>query len=808
MVKELNDQNTIDFKDVLTKGMPEYERIERLRKQVVDATSYICIERARIITDFYKQNKCLPTIELRTLAFKKILENISVYILPDELIVGHQSSKHRSAPLFPEFAVEWIKEEIDLFSVRSQDRFIVTDDVKKEFLEEIYPYWKGRTISDKILHYMTEDIRLQRFDAGIISLGIHEEGGLGHVLLDFKKLLSVGLKGIICECKEHIAMLKNWDTKDMCKKMFYEGCIITCEALITFAHRYSALADDMAKKEKNEKRKLELAKIAKVCNCVPEYPAQTLQEALQSTWFLQLCIQIYDNSVAISMGRIDQIFYPYYIKEIENRSLSKVQTQELLTAFFIKFAEPIKVYPAEDAAIHAGYPMGQNVCVGGIDANGIDVTNDLSYRFLEAHRHVRLGQPNFSARVHLNSPYDYLRTVTKTIKCGSGMPQIVNDEVFIPALQGIGVPLKEARDYGIIGCIEGSTTNVWGRTNGGYFNIAKYVELALNNGVCRLTGKQVGPKTGNPRKFSSFNEVIAAYTVQVEYGFNLLATWNNVIDVLHEQLNPVPIVSMFIGDCLKKGKDVTSGGARYNWTAPLGVGIADTGNSLYAVKKAVFEDKKYTMKELVDALDVNFEGYELMQMYLKNKVGKYGNDLIEVDDITQKAMGIFFDAMLPYKNHRGGPFVASLLPVASYVLFGHNTGALPSGRNMKEPLADGISPSNGTDKNGPTAVFKSVTKIDHVRCPNGVILNQKFSPMIFDGENGVDKFISLIQSYIRLGGGHVQFNILSADTLRDAQKNPQKYAGLVVRVAGYSAFFNELSKEVQDTIIERTEQNI
>lgn len=798
----------IDTNDVMVSGTPEYERIQRLRRQVVSAVPHLCFERAKIVTDFFKRNQNLSPFELYTGAFRETLSKMKIYILPDELIVGHQASMHRSAPVFPEFSVEWIKDEIDLFPVRKQDPFLVAEKDKQLFLNEIYPFWKGRTISDKILHMMPEDIFLQRFPAGAFSLGIHEQGGFGHVLPDFKQLVNCGLETIIEECKERKNVLKSWIVDDLKKAEFYDACITVCEAIIEFAKRYSKLANEMAEQETESKRRKELFEISEICSKVPARPAENLHEALQAAWFYQLTLQIYENAVAQSIGRVDQIFYPYYQKDILGKKLTKAQAEELLCAFFLKFAEPLKVYCAADCEIHAGFPMGQNACVGGLDIHGCDQTNDLSYRFLEANRHLKLGQPNFTARVHKNSPTEFLRAVAQTIRRGNGMPQLANDDVFIPSLMEIGVSLKEARDYGIIGCIEACTTNAWGRTNGGYFNIAKYVELALNDGKCMISNRQVGPKTGDASRFTSFEQVQEAFKVQLNYGMRLLVTWNNIIDVMHERLHPSPIVSMLVGGCIESGRDVTSGGAKYNWTAPLGVGVADTGNSLFAIQYAVFQEKRYTMTELTDALKNNFEGYAEMQAYLKNCVPKYGNNQKEVDGITSWAMDIFFDSMLPYTTPRGGPFVASLLPVASYVSFGKTTGALPYGRKAGEVLSDGISPTAGTDTEGPTSVFQSVCKIDHERCPNGVIFNQKFVPAVFEGRDGLDKFVSLMRAYIILGGGHVQFNIISSDILKEAQKDPDKYNGLVVRVAGYSALFNELSKEVQDTIIKRTQQGI
>jgi formate C-acetyltransferase len=419
-----------------------------------------------------------------------------------------------------------------------------------------------------------------------------------------------------------------------------------------------------------------------------------------------------------------------------------------------------------------------------------------------------LMQPNFSARVHLNSPQQYLMRVAEAIRLGNGMPQITNDEVFVTALTNIGVSLEDAREYVPVGCVESAPVNAWGRCNGGYTNLTKIVELALNNGKCRITGKQVGPETGDPRNFSRFDDVIESYRGQLRHTIQTLATWDNLIDRTHAELMPTPFTSVLVGDCVEKGRDVTEGGARYNWTGPLGVGIANAGDSLMAVKRAVFEDRSITMKDLLDALDSDFEGREDLRQILIHKVPKYGNDIPEVDLLVKLATDLYFDALAEFETYRGGPFVGSLLPVASYVAFGLTTGATPDGRKAKERLADGISPSTGMDVNGPTAVFKSVCRIDHRRCPNGVIFNQKISPTVISTPAGMKKFVELIRTYVKMGGGHIQFNIVSADTLRDAQRNPEKHRGLVVRVAGYSAFFHEIHRDVQDSIIARTEQEL
>jgi pyruvate formate-lyase/glycerol dehydratase family glycyl radical enzyme len=796
----------IEPEHILDPGMPQYERGQRLRKRVISVDPHVCIERARIVTRSYKQTEGEHVLVRRAKAFDSILRSISVYILDDELIVGHMASKQRSAPLFPEFAVEWVNQEIDTFETRGQDRFITTDEVKQEFRKEIYPYWKGKTLNDRLYSYLTEEIRLQRFVATVFSVGLHEDGGLGHVALDYEKVLRKGLVGIKNEVLEKLDRLRIWRSSDFKKKLFYESCISICDSVIVFAGRYSQKAKEMAREESNPERKRELLQIADSCETVPAHPAKTFREALQSFWFVQIIPQIYDNGVSISPGRFDQYMYPYYIADLKENRLSRAGAQELLEALWVKFTEPIKLYRAVDAAFHAGYPMGQNLCISGVGRDGLDATNDLSYRCLEAHSHMLLMQPNFSARVHHNTPHEYLKKVCEAIRLGNGMPQIANDEVFVTALTNIGVSLQDARDYIPVGCVEAAPVNAWGRCNGGYTNLTKIIELALNNGVCRITGKQVGPETGDPRKFETFDDLITAYKKQMEYSIQTLATWDNLIDMTHAEVMPTPFTSLLVGDCVERGKDVTEGGARYNWTGPLGVGIANTGDSLVAVKKMVFEDKTITMDELLDALDGNFEGGEDVRQLLVNKMPKYGNDIPEVDLLVKLATDIFFDTLQRFETYRGGPFVGSLLPVASYVAFGMTTGATPDGRKAKERLADGISPTAGMDLKGPTAAFKSVCTIDHRRCPNGVIFNQKINPGTISTPEGMKKFIELIRTYIKLGGGHVQFNIVSADVLKDAQAHPDRHRGLVVRVAGYSAFFHEIHKDVQDSIIARTEQ--
>ena len=579
-VKAVKEVMEIDDDHILKKGMPEYERGQRLKKQVITTKNYLCIERARIITRAYKATENEHILIRRAKAFKEILEEMSVYILDDELIVGHQSSRQRSAPIFPEFAVDWIEEEIDTFQTRSQDNFVVPEEVKEEFRQDILPYWKGKTLFDRLKSYIPENIWLQRYDAGVFSVGLHEDGGgLGHCYMDYEKVLREGFNSIKNEILQLQQQLVQWDKNDFEKNLFYKACLIVIEGVEIFADRYAACAAEMAEREKNPIRREELRRIANICEVVPMNPARSFHEALQSFWFVQLLPQIYDNGVSISPGRFDQYIYPYYKHDIEEGIMTKVEAQELLEACWVKFTEPIKLYKAADAAFHAGYPMGQNLSIGGVGADGIDATNDLSFRCLEAHSHVLLMQPNFSVRMHKKSPHNYLMQIIEAIKLGNGMPQIMNDEVWIRALMNIGIPLKVARDYQMIGCVEPGAANSWTRANGGYFNLTKIIELALNGGKCRICNKQAGPVTGNPGEFKTYDEFYEAVKTHMQYSVELLVQLDNLVDKVHADLVPVPFISMLIGDCIKNGKDATSGGARYNWTGTLGVGIANAGDA-------------------------------------------------------------------------------------------------------------------------------------------------------------------------------------------------------------------------------------
>jgi len=782
------------------------ERIKRIRENIISSKPRVSSERAVLITESYQETKGEPVVLRRAKALDKILKNMTLIIQEDELIVGNIAEGRRICPVFPEMDVGWLERELDTLETREYDQFVVTQKVKKE-LREIIPYWHEKTsLREKLFASFPEETKKARLKSGVFSITAHEESGLGHVLLDHERIIKYGLRTIIEETEKRIGELNLTDSKDIEKYYFLKAVKICLEATIAWANRYSQEAQRLAEKETDSNRKAELKKISEVCARVPEKPAHNLHEALQCIWFIHLIPQIETDGVAITIGRLDQYLYPLYKKTLAEGKMNKEQFQELLDCFWLKFSEMVKLYKLESAMITSGFPMGQNIVIGGTTAEGECAVNELSYMCLEAHRHCRLNQPNFSCRIYQTIPNDFLIRVCENIRMGTGHPELYNEDVAIASLLARGIRLQEARNYAPIGCVENSVIGMWMRANGGYFCLAKVLELAINNGKCQLTGDQVGPQTGYLEDFKEFSDLLKAYQQQTEYFVKHLVIENNLIDRTHAELVPIPFVSSLFKDCISSGQDVTAGGARYNFTCPAGVGVANTADGLAAIKKLVFDEEKISGVELRNALNSNFDGYEELRLLL-NDAPKYGNDIPYVDSLARKAVDIFLDELDKYTNARGGQFVAGMTAITANIAFGKQVGATPDGRKAKEPLAEGISPAAGKDTKGPTAAMKSVTKIDHTRMMKGIIYNQKFNPSFLENREGLLKFSQMLRGYCDLNGFHVQFNIISADTLKDAQKNPDEYKDLVVRIAGYSAFYTELNKEVQDQIIARTEFN-
>ena len=820
-------------------------RIDRLKENLFLKMPEIESARAKLLTESYKRTEGEPIIMRRAKAFLHILQNLPIVIRDEELIVGSTTIAPRGCQTYPEFSFEWLESEFDTVATRSADPFYISEQTKAD-LREADAYWKGKTTSELATSYMAPET-LTAMKHNMFTPGNYFYNGVGHVTVHYDWVLAVGFTGIAEKAKKALAECKVSDGDYARRSRFLQAVIISCEAAIVYAKRYAALARDMAAKEKDAKRRGELERIASNCERVPQYGARDFWEACQSFWFVQQLLQIESSGHSISPGRFDQYMYPYYKKDLDSGKISREFTQELIDCIWVKLNDLNKCRDAASAEGFAGYSLFQNLIVGGQNAEGFDVTNDLSYMCLTASMHVMLPQPSLSIRVWNGSPHKLLIHAAEVTRTGIGLPAYYNDEVIIPSLMSRGLTLQDAREYNIIGCVEPQKA---GKTEGwhdaAFFNMCRPLELVFSDGMDK--GERVGPQTGDVTKFTTFEEFYDAYKTQIEYAIELLVNADNAIDEAHAERCPLPFLSGMIEDCIGRGKSVQEGGAIYNFTGPQGFGIANMADSLYAVKTLVYDEKKVTMAELRTALAENYgkglpasEVEYVLGEVVKNlraagkpvnpseisaaakklvepngkydkllemidAVPKFGNDIEEVDAFARDVAYTYTRPLEKYKNPRGGTFQAGLYPVSANVPLGAQTGATPDGRLAGKPVADGVSPSAGKDTHGPTATANSVAKLDHYIASNGTLFNQKFHPSALSGRTGLENFVALIRSYFDQKGSHMQFNVVSRETLIDAQKHPENYKHLVVRVAGYSALFTTLSRSLQDDIINRTEQ--
>ena len=834
-----------------TAEIPKTERIPKLVEHLYAKMPEIESARALLLTESYKATEGQPIIIRRAKAFAHILDNIPIMIRDQELVVGSTTIAPRGCQTYPEFSFAWLEAEFDTVEKRLADPFSISEKTKQE-LREVHKYWKGKTTSELATAYMAPET-LKAMEHNIFTPGNYFYNGVGHITVQYDKVLAMGYEGIIAEAKEYLAQCNPADADYATRSRFLQAVIISCEAVIRYAKRYAALAVQMAQKESDPVRKAELAMIAKNCLNVPEKGAGTFWEACQSFWFVQQLLQLESSGHSISPGRFDQYMYPYYQKDLESGRLTREDAQELIDCIFVKLNDLNKCRDAASAEGFAGYSLFQNLIVGGQDKDGMDVTNDLSFMCISASAHVFLPQPSLSIRVWNGTPHSLLRKAAALTRTGIGLPAYYNDEVIIPSLMSRGLTLEDARDYNIIGCVEPQKA---GKTEGwhdaAFFNMCRPLEVVFDSGYDK--GEFIGVATRPVEEMTSFEEFYDAYKAQMEYFISLLVNADNSIDVAHATLCPLPFESCMVDDCMKRGKSLQEGGAVYNFTGPQGFGIANMADALYAIKTLVFDEKKVTMEELRKALLFNYgkdlddasvadismriigslkrQGIAIgaeeiagivaqvkaMEVPLEDKkrygqilelieqVPKFGNDDATVDGFARDVAYTYTKPLLKYRNPRGGLFQAGLYPVSANVPLGAQTGATPDGRLAHTPVADGVSPSAGKDVHGPTAAANSVSRLDHGIASNGTLFNQKFHPTALSGENGLDNFISLIRSYFDQKGSHMQFNVVDRETLLDAQRNPEKYKHLVVRVAGYSALFTTLSKSLQDDIIRRTEQ--
>lgn len=781
------------------------ERIQRLRERFLGSERRVDTDRAVIITEMYRTHEEKPQIMKRALALKAILSRMSIELWDDELIVGNQTKHRRGAPLFPEYAVDWILEQMDTFPAREGDQFHITEE-QKQTLREVLPYWKGTCLRDKVKGYLSPSLT-EVLGHGVFGNENYTMSSPGHIVPDYETVLQRGLIGMREECGQKMDTLDPSDLDYGDKFNLYCACSVVCDALVEFAGRYAHEASLVAEKEKDEKRRRELLRISKNCSRVPGEPARNLWEALQSIYFLQVVLQIEGNGLAIALGRLDQLLHPFYLRDVAKGVLTKEGALELIQCFYLKLNEIDKIYSNEATRFLQGPAHGQTITLGGVTEDGRDATNEVSHLLLEADLGVRLVQPDIAIRVHRTIPEDFLHRACINIRQGLTKPKLFNDEIVTQSLLDLEIPMENARNWGALGCSEPAIlgkTNTWG--NAGHLNVVKCLELALNNGKCRLSKKQMGPRTGDPTGFQSFADVLEAFRTQVSYFIPHLVLYDNIIDKLHAEVAPLPLYSLLIRECLDKGLEFNRGGAQYNFTAPLGVGPITTGDSLAAIKTLVYQEKSLTMEQLLEALDNNFEGREDIRQMLINRAPKFGNDDDLVDGLCNRVLRIYCDELRKYRNMRNGSFIGGLYYLTANIPFGKRTAATPDGRKRGEPLNDGgISPVHGRDRKGPTAVAKSVGKLENQRVPHGSVLNQRFHPTLLEGKDKIKRFEHYIRTFMDLGGWHTQFNVVTSDILRKAQREPEKYRHLIIRVAGYSAYFTQLEEEIQDDIIERTE---
>ncbi|MEZ0576758.1 glycyl radical protein [Halodesulfovibrio aestuarii] len=776
------------------------DRVSQALDRFVKTAPAICAERAVLLTESYKATEGQPIANRRAKALENVLANMSIFIQDGELLVGNQCSMPRSAPIFPEFSCKWVEEELDRLEKRTADVFLISEETKDK-LRSAFSYWDGRTTNEIAAAFMPPE-SLEAHNDVVYTVGNYFYNGVGHISPDYNKVLTEGLLSVIASAEEAIEKLDFTDAEAQNKRHFLESVVTANKAVIAFAERFAALAEEKAATA-DKGRKEELLEIARICRKVPAHPAETLQEALQAFWFVHLVVQIESNGHSISPMRFDQYMNPF----LQEGSTSVERAQELLDMLWIKFSELNKVRDEASTMAFAGYPMFMNLIVGGQTRDGADATNAMSFLVLQASANTKLYAPSLSIRIHEGTPDVLYKRAAEVSRLGLGYPAYYNDRVIIPALLARGLSREDARDYGIIGCVE---PQVGGKTEGwhdaAFFNMSKVIELCLNDGVDKRTGKQIGPKSGKLEDFTSFDEVMKSYEAQTSYFVKLMAAADNAVDMTHGKHCPLPFLSGLVEDCIGRGMSLQEGGAIYNFTGPQGVGVANAGDSLAAIKKLVFEDKLITAKELQDALHSNFEGQEDLRLMLVNRAPKYGNDNDFADAVAKEAAGIYCREVNRYTNPRGGKFQPGLYPASANVPLGSVVTATPDGRMAWTPLADGVSPISGYDSCGPTASVLSVAKLDHEIASNGTLLNQKFHPSALEGENGLENLKAVTETYFQNGGFHVQYNVISRQTLEEAQENPDDYKGLVVRVAGYSAFFTALDKSLQDDIIARTEQ--
>jgi len=799
------------------KNIKVTERIAALREGVLSTKPSVCTERAKFYTQVYAENEDQPVIIKRALALEKTLEQMTIFIDEGELIVGNHSSSNRAAPIFPEYAVDWLPEEMDELDKRPGDAFFITEEHKKELLD-IANWWKGKVLWDRGRALMSQELRdLQ--DSAIIKATGNLTSGDAHIAVDFYKILAVGLDGYLTEIKEHQEKVNRAEQEGVKKDNFYNALSISIKAFQVFIKRYRNLAVSLSKKESDETRKKELLTITENCELIAHQPPQNFYHALQLTYFIQLVLQIESNGHSVSLGRMDQYLYPFYLTDRITGKISEEFASELLENTWIKLLSINKIRPWSHTRFSAGGPLYQNVTIGGQTTDGRDAVNELSFLILESVGKMKLTQPNLSVRFHKKIDQKFMTECVQVIEKGFGMPSFNNDEIVIPELIKLGVEPEDAYNFSAIGCIEIAVPGKWGYrcTGMSFLNLMRVFLASMYDGLDKQSGRVFHKGTGNFADFNSFEDVFEAWKRQIKYYTRKTIEIDTAVDTALEENVPDILCSAFVDSCISRGKTIKEGGSKYDFVSGLQVGIANLGNSLAAIKKLVFEEKKLSKEELLQAIETDFEdeGGEKIRQLLLNFAPKYGNDDDYVDLLLNQAYMEFINELENYHTTRynrgpiGCKYYGGTSSISANVPSGAVVAATPDGRKAFTPLAEGSSPSSGTDLLGPTAVFKSVAKLPTHKIMGGVLLNQKLSPATIQKESDKEKLISVIRTFFNdLKGWHVQYNIVSRETLIAAKQNPENYRDLVVRVAGYSAFFTTLSPDTQDDIIARTEHTL
>ena len=793
---------------LLPEGMARADRTEFLNTRMRSIVPEICVERARLVTESYQATEGEPYILRRAKALRHLLEHMTIFIDEEELIAGNHAAKPRCAPVFPEFGL-FDEKELDLMPVRKVDTLQISEKDKRFLLDEIFPWWKTRCAGERARYYFSPELlRILDSPYRIFNPLSRTRSGHGHYLPDVRRILHEGFAAVEREARERLESLDYCDPDYAEKMQFYQAALICVEGVRSFQNRFADLAEQMAASCPDARRKQELLLIASNCRRVPYEPARTYYEAVQSFWFVILIDYCGQNGSSISDGRVDQIFRPYYERDLAEGVLTREEAQEILECFWIKHSDIIKAGTYSSVRNNGGFSTANNLVIGGLDGEGRDAVCDFTYLCLDAEENVFNSEPNTSIRLSSKNPDAFINRVLEILvrREGGKMP-IFNDDLIIPALIRDGLSEKEALDYAIVGCVEPTGYgNTMGSTNAGMFNLAKCLELALFDGVCQMSGMQMGPKTGMLTDFTSFEQVQEAFRTQVQYFVDLMVCSLNCTEKLIGDYCPHIFSSLLLEGCMEHGRDCTRGGAKYNHIGIQGVGMADVADSLTVLKKLVFDEPRISKAEMLEAMRTNFEGKEVLRQICLNRVPKYGNDIDEADGMAVWTARLYCDCVRGKATVRGGTFRPGLFCLSSNTPLGRQVCALPSGRQAGTPLGDGgLSPKHGMDTHGPTAAARSVAKIPQTLAINGVNCNMKFMPTLLKAPEDRQKLTDLIRTYFSLGGMHIQFNVLTREKLLDAQKHPEKHRSLVVRVAGYSAFFVELDHDIQNEIISRTE---